>query len=209
MIQKICLKLCDHFIETGIIAPENKELYCYGMHQGTVILFNLLTALLIGVMLDSVPEVILYFAAYIPLRIYAGGYHAQTPRRCYFFSVILITAILLAIRFFSTSQRICCFGMVTAFILIIILAPIEDKNKPFTEKEQIFFKKQTIRLLFTETAIFTTALYLKYTSMTTCIFMAFATVTVMLILGRIKNQAIEKNILKKNHRYIKIKEESI
>ena len=197
MIQKVCLKLCDHFIETGIIAPENKELYCYGMHQGTVILFNLLTALLIGVMLDSVPEVILYFAAYIPLRIYAGGYHAQTPRRCYFFSVILITAILLAIRFFPISQRICCFGMVTAFILIFILAPIEDKNKPFTEKEQIFFKKQTIRLLFTETAIFTTALYLKYTSMTTCIFMAFATVTVMLILGRIKNHAIEKSHIEK------------
>ena len=197
MIQKICLKLCDHFIETGIIAPENKELYCYGMHQGTVILFNLLTALLIGVMLDSVPEVILYFAAYIPLRIYAGGYHAQTPQRCYFFSVILITAILLAIKYVSFHQMICCVGIIINAVLITILTPVEDKNKPFTKKERVFFRERTKLLLFSEIAVFTASSLLHFTILSTCIFMAFSTVSVMLILGHVKNHAIEKSHIEK------------
>lgn len=188
MIQRVCLKLCDCFIDTGIITSEMKDLYCYGMHQGVVLFFNLLTALFIGVLLDSVMEVILYLTAYIPLRIYAGGYHAETPGRCYIFSVILITAILLAIRFFAISDVVCCIGMILSFAVIFIIAPMEDKNKPFTTKEQIFFKKQIRYLLFIETIFFIIACFISCTTLSTYIFAAFITMAFMLILGHIKNK---------------------
>lgn len=198
MIDKLCLKICCNFIKTGIITTENEYLYYYGMHQGIVMLLNILTALLIGFMFNSVPEVILYFTAYIPLRSYAGGYHAQTPQRCYFFSVMLITAILLAIKAFPVNAMICCIGVIINVIIIFILAPIEDKNKPFTEKEQVFFKKRTRFLLLLETAVFVITLPLHDTMISTCILMAFSTVTLMLILGHMKNRTTKKEYIEKS-----------
>ena len=39
-----------------------------------------------------------FILAYIPIRSYAGGYHASTQLRCYILSNAVVVAVLIAIR---------------------------------------------------------------------------------------------------------------
>lgn len=55
--------------------------------MGITVLINLISTIVIGVIAGNVFESIAFLVFYIPLRSYAGGYHASTPRRCYFISI--------------------------------------------------------------------------------------------------------------------------
>ena len=65
--------------------------------MGITVLLNLISTIVIGVIAGKVFESIAFLVFYIPLRSYVGGYHASTPRRCYFISIVIIMAMLLFI----------------------------------------------------------------------------------------------------------------
>ena len=109
--------------------------------------FNIITTLLVGCILGDGMAKYCFLLAYIPIRSYAGGYHAKTPVRCYCISVILITATLLAMKYVTLTPATCWGGILGSSVLIFILAPIEDKNKPFTPGgEKKVFKRSRILL---------------------------------------------------------------
>lgn len=79
-----------------------------------------------------VPEGIIFTAAYIPIRIYSGGYHAKTPQRCWLFSAIMLLMVLCIIKY--TPNNPAFFWIYTVLslvscVIIWILSPVEDKNK--------------------------------------------------------------------------------
>ena len=55
--------------------------------MGITVLLNLISTIVIGVIVGKVFESIAFLVFYIPLRSYVGGYHASTPRSCYFISI--------------------------------------------------------------------------------------------------------------------------
>lgn len=79
--------LTQNLIDAEIIKDDNKEIVHYGIYGLLSTLFNFATILFIGVCCNCVLESILFTIAFYFLRIYAGGYHADTPKKCYFFSV--------------------------------------------------------------------------------------------------------------------------
>ena len=60
-------KVVDKLIDGNIIESEDKELYTYGFHQGFLIIFNILTAIAIGLLFKMVLESVIFLMAYIPL----------------------------------------------------------------------------------------------------------------------------------------------
>ena len=62
----------------NIINSEDRELYSYGLKQGMIMLINLLTTLAIGLVFNMLAESVILTVAYIPIRIYSGGYHSRT-----------------------------------------------------------------------------------------------------------------------------------
>ncbi|HIZ76103.1 MAG TPA: accessory gene regulator B family protein [Firmicutes bacterium] len=193
MIASFCAKVCDYFVTIGVIESGKKDLYIYGLHQGIVMFFNIITTLLVGCILGMVWQSIVFLLAYIPIRSYAGGYHAKTPVRCYCISVILITATLLAMKYVTLTPATCWGGILGSSALIFILAPIEDKNKPFTPAEKKVFQKRSRILLGVEFSVGAIAYILGYSSVCFCVLMSLVTLSVMLILGKIKNYVIKRN----------------
>jgi len=96
---KIIQRVTDELVSNKIIDSEDSELYTYGLRQGALILLNILTILTVGKMFGMLWESLIFMVTYIPLRTYAGGYHARTQLKCYISSVVLIVAVLLGIRF--------------------------------------------------------------------------------------------------------------
>ncbi len=149
LFRKIALRLAAN----GSIEEKYIELYVIAMQSLLAMALNAATALLIGYLMGMWQQGIILFAAFIPLRSYAGGYHARGYLSCYLESCVIMTAILLFLRFI-TQSGIPPYGMWLLFLaaaaVIFYLAPLADENKPISEKETIVFKKRTRIILLVE-----------------------------------------------------------
>ncbi|EJP6474070.1 accessory gene regulator B family protein [Clostridium botulinum] len=187
MVLSISEKIVDKLIDGNIIESEDKDLYTYGFHQGFLIIFNILTAIAIGLLFKMVWESLVFLMAYIPLRSYAGGYHARTPLRCYMFSLIIIIMVLLGIKFIYWNSIICIIVTFCAASIIFALQPVEDENKPLDKKERVVYKKRTKSILLVLIGIGLVFWFFDNEQISITIIMALFVIAFMLILGKIKN----------------------
>ncbi|WP_089611184.1 accessory gene regulator ArgB-like protein [Dehalobacterium formicoaceticum] len=178
-------KAIDQLVEVNIINRDDKELYFYGLEQGLIMLANVITILMIGLIFGMVWQSIVFIVAYLPLRSYAGGYHAKTQIQCYLFSIVLIFAVLFAIKFISWTSLVCFSLAFVAGIIIFILAPLEDSNKPLDDIERAVYKKRTRIILGAEFCMLLVMLVLDANQISICISVSFLAMGSMLLLGKL------------------------
>lgn len=185
-------RLTNSLISNEIIDAEDKELYLYGFKQGFIILLNIFTTLLIGIAFEMIWQSIIFMISYIPLRSFAGGYHAKTQLRCYLFSTMLISAALWGIKQIPWTSFIGLIVSVVAGMIVFFLAPVEDSNKPLNPKEEVVNRKRTRIILIIESIVAFILIDLGLENISACAFIAVITLAGMLILGIFKNYS-EKN----------------
>lgn len=182
-------KLADN----KIINSEDMDLYSYGLKQGIIMLVNLLTTLAIGLVFGMLAESIILTAAYIPIRIYSGGYHSRTQLSCYIVSVIITIAELLLIKHLHINIYISLVLSIVFGLIILFLSPVEDQNKPLDSTEVIVYKKRSRVILLFELSILYLLIYLKVINIANCILMSLGLMALMLIVGKLKNEFSKVN----------------
>ena len=75
--------LTEQMISNKIILEQDKETYEYGLQITFANFFNACIVVGIGFFLCSINEAILFYLLFVGLRIYCGGYHANTYGRCF------------------------------------------------------------------------------------------------------------------------------
>ncbi|MDD2482169.1 MAG: accessory gene regulator B family protein [Lutispora sp.] len=182
----IAEKITEKLEASQIINSEDKELYTYGLVQGFSIIISIAITAIIGTIFRMIVDVIFFTIAFIPLRLYAGGYHAKTQVRCYVFSIVMITAVLLGIRLIPWNDYICFIVALGAGSIIVSLAPVEDSNKPLDQKEKAVYKRRTYVVLGILTALILAFWFMGLHQTSVCIIMALTVLAFMLVLGKIK-----------------------
>lgn len=135
-------------INRNIIKEEDKEIYSYGFNQILFMILNFITILTVGILFNMLFETIIFMITYIPIRIYAGGYHARTQTKCYIFSLFMLISALYIIKLQLISNILTIILLsIISFIIILSLAPVEDRNKTLDQKEIKVYKKRTIKNL--------------------------------------------------------------
>lgn len=179
--------LTDKLIEGKIIKSEDRELYVYGFWQGGIYIFNLASVAVVGLLFNMLPQCFIFIVSYGLLRPVAGGYHARLQRNCYLFSIILMIAVLCALRWLPWSNMVCLVMLLFSGTVIFILAPVEDENKPLDEQEQMVYKQRTHIILFLLSAIILFFLLIGKIQIASNITISVFASAIMLILGKIKN----------------------
>lgn len=85
LLARLAGKIVNNLVHSGVIKEEDAEIYIYGINQILTSVLSVSSALIIGLIFGVFPEIAVFMAAYIPLRSFAGGYHAKTPLSCYVF----------------------------------------------------------------------------------------------------------------------------
>jgi len=183
----IAERITNSLAARKIVPYEDKELYVYGFHQGFLFLINILTIFLIGYAYGMMMESLAFLLAYMPLRSYAGGYHANTPFRCYVLSIPVIIAALAVIRspFWNVSAAV--LVMILVAVVIIVLAPVEDPNKPLDAQEKSVYKKRTIIILGVLIVACVLFWLIGQRTISVCVIVAAVVSALMLIVGKVKN----------------------
>lgn len=179
-------------MKAGAVPVEDRELYEFGIRQGIFLVINIVTSLLIGLFTGMIWQCIVFMLAYNPLRSYAGGYHAGTPLKCYLLSIPIMLLVLFGIRLIPWNGYIVVIAIILAGITVLLLAPVEDANKPLDELETIVFRRRA-RIILAIVSFAAFALWFAGAEQfAPAIVMALVVITVMLILGAVKNKLLEE-----------------
>lgn len=190
------VKLADNIVRwmlSNQIIEEKKSVICrWGISHILDTIFNIITFLIIGFLFKMSFETIVFTLGYIPLRIYAGGYHAKTPFRCWCLSnIILVVSLVIA----QNSEK--CYiafnvSSLIAVTVLIILMPVEDLHKPLDQNDRKKYKKRGVAILALEICLSVVLVLLHHSQISVVLNSIWILLSVMLILGVIKNNLIKK-----------------
>ncbi len=187
LLANLSQKIGNDLVKSKVVEAEDVEIYIYGINQILVSILNVSSALIIGFIFGVVPEVAVFMAAYIPLRSFAGGYHAKTPLRCYIFSVIMLIVISIGLKYLHIADWVYYAVLVAATLVVLILSPVEDRNKPLDEIEQKVYKKRTMNIAAAEVMVCLALKFVGYDNLFVAVVYSFAVLCFMLVAGKVKN----------------------
>lgn len=194
MFYKTSVYIADILEQQNKFAPEDKEVYRYGIQQGLNLTLNILTTIIIGVLCGMVYPSLLFLVCYMPLRSFCGGYHAKTHLRCYIYSVIMITSILLVAKYTTFNIVLYEILVLISLIIILLLAPVEDENKKLDNVEKSIFRKRAYIIAFLEVLLYHIFLSIHLTNCCKIISPVLYSLTILMIIGSIKNYIQRKHM---------------
>jgi accessory gene regulator B len=149
MIGKLARKTSVFFSENNIIKPEDTEAYAYGLEILYSTILNSAAVLLIAVITGELIAVAVYMAAFLTLRINAGGYHAKTHLGCISIlaAVLLIFTAVIKLLPDAAFPYAAAAVMAAAAVPVFIFAPVEHPNHPLREKAVKRLRKTTLIFL--------------------------------------------------------------
>jgi len=151
MYHQLAVRLCEYFYKKSGKENYNLNIAIYGcellISSGVTVLLLLTMAGAMNHFIDT----IIFLLFYCPLRQYSGGYHASNYRNCTLCFCIIYFGILCIPDNISISFLLIISGI--ASVILYILAPVEDQNKPLSEKEEIYLKRKSKSTLLIEVIV--------------------------------------------------------
>lgn len=191
MLSKLSIKIIDDWQTKCFFAPEDREIYLFGLQQVFIILLNLVTAMAVGFIFDAIWHVIVFMVAFIPLRKFAGGYHASSHFRCYVLSNVIVVGVAL----FSQSSLFFQLGLVSNIvavgllcvlaIVIMLLSPVGTINKPLDDLEMMVYGRKARFVCVIELFVAVVLLTIDMLLITAGIFFTFAIMVILLVMEKL------------------------
>lgn len=187
-LESLAYRIGDDLVRSGVVKEEDVAICVYGINQILVSALNVSSTLIIGMMFGVLLEVAVFMMAYIPLRSFAGGYHAKTPLRCYIFSVIMLIIISIGMKYLSVAEWVYYAVLSAAILVVLALSPVEDQNKPLDETERKVYKKRAAIIAAVELVIGLAFKLFGLDSLFVAMVYSFAVLCFMLVIGAVKNK---------------------
>lgn len=165
-MEKICKTIATKMVDNSIIKNTEMELIAYGMHLMLMSVIDISVVIIISIMFHRFVETTLFLLAFIPLRTYAGGYHAHSELGCFMIFIFTYLVFLTMIKCIPVnvypiiSVNVAIFGLVC----ILKFAPIVNNNKPLNTARVIKYKKISMILVSIQTFIISVFLLINHSS---------------------------------------------
>jgi len=140
--------------DMGKCAKYNIQVYYYGFQIIIGGINKFLLLIILGLLLNILPQLLITTLSFSSLRIWTGGLHYDSYTKCSYISLLSFTLIALLSKYIILNQFISMLIFLSVFILILIYAPVEHPNRPIKEKEKIKFKIIALFVLSTLTIIY-------------------------------------------------------
>ena len=146
-------KIITNMIKSGESIEDCREVYVYGLTQLFRTLLNLFTTVIIGFCMGMLLESIVFVICLMFIRSYSGGYHSNSPLRCYIISVIAVIMALGSIKLSVWNEYSSVLVMVISNGILLLYAPIGHRNKQLEDIEVLVYKRRLRWILLVVTVI--------------------------------------------------------
>lgn len=131
-MEELKKKLVDYFITNKIVQEEKRAILRYGSE---IIISSTLTiglCLVISGIIGQLVLCIVFLLTYCPLRIFSGGFHAKTQKKCTFLFIILVMLNIFISGFISEESYILNTFKWIAILIVLILSPVGCIENPIS-----------------------------------------------------------------------------
>lgn len=137
MIERLAVTLSESWGKAGVVKQSDVSLYRYGLELLLSTLANVFIIIAISIISGHTWAFVPYLLSFIPIRSFAGGYHAKTHWLCIALSTgIFFLSVMGMPLLRGTASSIFCVAVgIISFTTICLLAPVPAKNKPLTMEE--------------------------------------------------------------------------
>ena len=177
--------------QNGVLEEKDETIVQYGLNGLLSTLFSIVTIILIGLYFNCLTESIIFTVTFFFLRIYAGGYHASTPLKCYGMSIVISIAIFYLIHNVKLEAWIITHIFIFSSIIVLLLSPVDTANKPLDKEEFKTYKLKTFKIIGIYILIYSISLIIGIHPYSWSICMATFSVTLLQILEIIKTNNIQ------------------
>ena len=179
--------LSRRMVERGIIKEEEQEIYQFGIRNGMIILLNVLTAFLIGLVTEKLFIVAVFTFSFMVLRSYTGGYHSDSRIFCYIGSnLVLFIPVYTQSLFVKTDDSILCILLTIAVSIIMIFSPMHSKNRKLDEAEQKHFGRKARAITVAQLIVLGVLWYIEQETYAYAIYSSIGITAVLMLIGKIQ-----------------------
>lgn len=155
MIKQLAKGITSFLIRKSIIKIEDVEIYQYGTEQILINSISVSGAFIIATITEMWIETIFFFIGLVPVRMIAGGYHADTPIGCSLLTSTVYILNLVMINIIKKYMGLLMILTITTIVLVIIFlfAPVDHKHRVLIDSEKLIIKKKA-RIIGVGTTVF-------------------------------------------------------
>ena len=152
-------KLIDHFerrmIAGNMISQDETAVVRYGLEVFFISLLELAAIFVVAALVGNLLYTTCFFLAFIPLRLFAGGYHASTRWRCFIFSLAVYGAFTALMAGISDAWYVWLTvgGIVLTGIIVWRWSPIIHHNRRFDEQDRRRYRRISLKIFFLDCLI--------------------------------------------------------
>ncbi len=145
MIKRFAGTITSFLVNDNIIDEDEQEIYQYGIEQILINISMLVVIFLIAYITNSWTHTILWLCGMLPIRGISGGYHASSPIKCSFLTVLVFIINIVMINLLKNYMSIYIFLFFLVLILFSVFrfAPVDHKNKELVWEAYLIAKKKS------------------------------------------------------------------
>lgn len=184
--------MAEKFIAEGVIQEEDKAIYAYGWRALGMWCLCTMTMFLIGTVMGEFVFTMIYFISFSIVRAYYEGYHANSRIVCFFTSMILFIACVLAGKYVIRDLNHVFLIMVLIFVCICmnIIKVAEFQQADKAQAAEPYEKRKLlmgITIMLLMLMIFLGMLKTHFTKGYSGVFIAFVLTFLLFSMKRIVN----------------------
>ncbi len=184
--------IVDALQKEGCFLDEERDVIAYGIKQGERFILSVIGTLILGFVF-GIPLIAAFFLlSFIPLRKYAGGYHAKTSFRCTLISILSISCCFQLINIIAGKvaiEYVIC-GLIPCIVIIGLLAPVSNSNKSLDAMEIRAYKSITRKILLVESICFFISMLFNANAICYAIMSTIILEAISLVVGYVQNKKI-------------------
>lgn len=191
IIEKASKSIARSWAKNGIIETSLIDVYRYGIEISLSSALGICLVILTGLIFFNLGDAILFLLTFIPIRMYCGGYHADSYLVCNISMLCTFSITALSAKYIEVSIHAILIIVLIGTIIITTCCPVENKYKPLDDKQKKKCKIISLALLGAITAI-CIALYYLQIDLYRIILFTIGAVLCLVPIGMIKNKREEK-----------------
>ena len=175
---------------------ENVELCKYGLELFISSFFCSIVLIAFGFVTTSIIESIIFIVAFSALRIYTGGYHANSYSLCTLITVAIYALILFVYRRFTfavQSNIVSLFVFSFSLIIIFLFSPVRNQHKKIDKNQYKAIKIKAVVVLVIEYINYLTLFNMLGFTPIALIVPTLLSIDIMILIPIIKNKGAIKD----------------
>lgn len=183
LIEKITKKSIDE----KMYNESDKAIYQYGYQALLDMFLNIVASLIVSCVFRDFVTVLSFLAFYIPLRVFAGGFHAKTSVGCMIMSAVVLMLACGVIKFIEQINIGYVIVMLHMICLLFLMftVPVESTGRPLDAMEIKGIRKKARLIVVLEYVIAMALLWFGYERVYVVLFMVHLIMSVSLLAQKI------------------------